>query len=291
MRIILMFILWICTTVAIAQSSYKVNSNGGLNLRENPGKDSKTITSLPDGTKVTVLDKSNEKWWKVKVDGKTGYVSSDFLNEDNAKASNQTSQQESKNTSKSNNQGNNQKSNYSGTSGNTPGSWAAGIRLGDPTGLTVKKYLHKNRAFDINFGRTSHWGNNYKNHFYNYDKFKNYDYQGYNRGSALSFQFHYLYNKNISGAEGLQWYLGFGPQLRYRSYTYSYRYKYGPGAGDWAFGQEKVSDLGLDGVVGLEYKFNNTPLSIYGEFGLFMEVFDQPFLFRGQGGLGIRFHF
>ncbi len=161
-----MFILWICTTVAIAQSSYKVNSNGGLNLRENPGKDSKTITSLPDGTKVTVLDKSNEKWWKVKVDGKTGYVSSDFLNEDNAKASNQTSQQESKNTSKSNNQGNNQKSNYSGTSGNTPGSWAAGIRLGDPTGLTVKKYLHKNTAFDINFGRTSHWGNNYKNHFY-----------------------------------------------------------------------------------------------------------------------------
>ncbi len=73
------FFTYLLFSIAANAQSYKVNSNGGLNLRESPEKTGKTITSLPYGAKVTVIDKSNDNWWKVKVDGKTGYLSSDFL--------------------------------------------------------------------------------------------------------------------------------------------------------------------------------------------------------------------
>jgi hypothetical protein len=50
-------------------------------------------------------------------------------------------------------------------------------------------------------------------------------------------------------------------------------------------------DLGLDGVVGLEYKFKNAPFSVFGEANLFMEIVDRPLYFKGQGGLGLRINF
>jgi hypothetical protein len=48
-------------------------------------------------------------------------------------------------------------------------SWGVGIRLGEPSGISIKKYLGKN-ALELNVGRAywGSWGNKYYN-YYNYE--------------------------------------------------------------------------------------------------------------------------
>ncbi|MBK6832505.1 MAG: hypothetical protein IPG92_18020 [Flavobacteriales bacterium] len=48
---------------------------------------------------------------------------------------------------------------------------------------------------------------------------------------------------------------------------------------------------GADGVIGLEYTFSKVPISLFLDGTLFMEIFDDPFLFRPQAGTGARFRF
>ena len=50
-------------------------------------------------------------------------------------------------------------------------------------------------------------------------------------------------------------------------------------------------DRGVDGVLGLEYTFSEAPLAVFLDATLFMEVFDNPFVFWPQVGLGIRYNF
>ena len=45
------------------------------------------------------------------------------------------------------------------------------------------------------------------------------------------------------------------------------------------------------GVIGLEYTFSKVPISLFLDGTLFMEIFDDPFLFRPQAGTGARFRF
>lgn len=52
-----------------------------VNLREKPSTNSKTLAKLKLNDEVTVLEKINSVWSKVKVDGKTGYVSTDLLSD------------------------------------------------------------------------------------------------------------------------------------------------------------------------------------------------------------------
>ena len=50
-------------------------------------------------------------------------------------------------------------------------------------------------------------------------------------------------------------------------------------------------DVGVDGVLGLEYTFPKAPVSVFLDGTLYMELFDDPFLFSLQGGTGVRFRF
>ena len=50
-----------------------------VNMRAGKGTSYARVTSLVKGTKVTVLDKSNSKWWKVKYGSYTGYMWSAYL--------------------------------------------------------------------------------------------------------------------------------------------------------------------------------------------------------------------
>ena len=63
-------------------SAYAVVSNPGKNqklyLRQSASKQSKSLGSYGNGTKVTVLDYGSQ-WCKVKVGGKTGYMMTDYL--------------------------------------------------------------------------------------------------------------------------------------------------------------------------------------------------------------------
>lgn len=181
--------------------------------------------------------------------------------------------------------------------------WGLGVRLGDPAGITVKKYMSKN-ALELSIGRTYVWG--YRDWYY--DRFdywyankkfgyREYEYLRYRSSAPLGVQLHYLFNNPIKNAgknlDGLHWYYGLGAQFRFQTYDFDYRYKI-DGDPDWYYARgERVTDidLGIDGVLGLEYRFKTAPFSVFADITLFMEVIDDPFVFWTQGGLGVRYNF
>ena len=56
-------------------------TGGRLNVREKPNKNSTKLGQLADGAKVTVLEKTNADWYKIKSGNLTGYVMSKYLTE------------------------------------------------------------------------------------------------------------------------------------------------------------------------------------------------------------------
>jgi hypothetical protein len=283
-------LLTVVTTCIAGQTSY-VKAESGVNLRSGKGTNHSVIATIPANSEVKVI-KVDGDWCEVEFNGKKGYVNSSFLS-DNKVNSSTTENRTSKNQKSSSSNSLNQKSN-----------WAIGIRLGDPSGITIKKNMD-NSAFELNIGRTHLWngGDWYDGRFYDWYNKKNYVYQdfqylGYRASAPIAFQLHYLIKNNINklgneSIRGLHWYYGFGGQLRFQSYTFDYRYKY-LGNTEWLYATgESVTDLdlGVDGVIGLEFRFKNSPISIFTDITLFMEVADNPFLFWFQGGIGGRYNF
>ena len=184
--------------------------------------------------------------------------------------------------------------------------WSVGVRLGDPSGISLKKYLGGKKTYEgfnaveVSFGRAyvlqGQGAYNRK-----FDSWHNAnDEQCDERylvssesNTPLGLQVHYLVQENLSqiGTEnikGLDWYYGFGGQIRSQSILYTYRCKKD---GSSILYTEKVSDidLGADGVIGLEYAFDGAPISVYADLTLFMEIADDPFLFWFQSGIGVRY--
>ena len=50
-----------------------------LRVRSGPGTNYSIVTSVSYGTMLTVLDTSNAEWYKIQTGGKTGYVSSEYV--------------------------------------------------------------------------------------------------------------------------------------------------------------------------------------------------------------------
>lgn len=160
-------------------------------------------------------------------------------------------------------------------------------------------------ALELSIGRTYVWG--YRNWYY--DRFdywygnqkfgyKEFQYISYRSSQPLGIQLHYLFNNPIKSTgktdlSGLHWYYGLGAQFRFQTYDFDYRYKV-DGDPDWYYARgERVTDidLGIDGVLGLEYRFKTAPFSVFADITLFMEVVDNPFAFWTQGGVGVRYNF
>lgn len=170
--------------------------------------------------------------------------------------------------------------------------WGVGLRVGDPSGITVKRFLG-NHAWEFNLGQTHVWG---------YDAFREFenDYDDYRYldsrfKSAVSLQLRYLTFKpiQIEGRDKLSWYYGIGGQLRSVSVDYRYRYWVGPRNNDWRERWESVNDvdLGADLIVGLDYSFHDLPLSVFADVNLFVELLNNPLFLRTQGGGGVRYNF
>lgn len=58
--------------------TYATVRGGGLNLRQTASLDAKVLGQYPTGTWITVLE-PGKQWSRVQVDGKTGYMMSDYL--------------------------------------------------------------------------------------------------------------------------------------------------------------------------------------------------------------------
>lgn len=130
---------------------------------------------------------------------------------------------------------------------------ALGGRFGLENGLTFKTFIKQDRALDfiLNFRR----GNDYS-HF---------------RFTGL-----YEIHNPINNAPGLRWYYGFGGSVG------SFRYK-----------STDTSDvlLGLDGVLGLDYKFKDAPINLALDWKPTFYVSPGTDFYGDGVGLSFRFTF
>jgi hypothetical protein len=162
-----------------------------------------------------------------------------------------------------------------------------GIHLGDATAFTYKKNMGT-RGFEINVGVSPYLGGYNANNYFNHNsKYNGLNYSNGSYGIGMAVQFHYLFHYALP-LEGLRWYWGIGPQFRARPYTVGYNdpknfYNYSTKNGvDIA--------LGIDGVLGAEYKFKKLPIAVYADIVPFTE-FVSRFWIYPTGGIGARYTF
>lgn len=177
--------------------------------------------------------------------------------------------------------------------------WELGARLGDPLGITAKKYTGES-ALEFNFGRSELWYDDgwYRERGRGYyrdlnDDWDDFEYTDFDGGTPLSFQVHFLKHYPIKEIPNLYWYWGFGGQLRVHAYSESYRYKL-PNSNNWIYERNVRTvdlDLGADGLAGLEYRFKEVPFTLGIDLILFLEVADDFFLPWWQGAMNIRYRF
>ena len=94
----------------------------------------------------------------------------------------------------------------------------------------------------------------------------------YNHG--IRFTGLYEIHGDIEGATGLKWYIGPGAHVGF------YNTKHGDGA-----------FIGIDGVLGLDYKINSAPINISLDWQPSFEFGDNRGFVGSWGGLGIRYTF
>ena len=97
---------------------------------------------------------------------------------------------------------------------------------------------------------------------------------GYFWRNGVRFTGLYEIHGDINGAEGLRWYIGPGAHIGF------YNSKYGDGS----FG-------GIDGVLGLDYKFSGAPINLSIDWQPSFEFGDNRGFYGGWGGLGNPLHF
>jgi hypothetical protein len=169
-----------------------------------------------------------------------------------------------------------------------------GLRIGDPLGLTYKKYYNRGvQALEFGLGTTgAGWHQQYyRNSFKAIDRFDDFSYRSHIVQSTMYLQMRYLVNNKIvfQGMEGeWNWYWGFGLMMKTAKVRYTYADQSTPQV--TASSSYVDVDFGPEGIIGMEYTFEDLPLSVFGETSLMLEVVNR-FGFRPYGGAGIRYNF
>ncbi|MGK7396520.1 MAG: hypothetical protein ACNS62_18215 [Candidatus Cyclobacteriaceae bacterium M3_2C_046] len=165
-----------------------------------------------------------------------------------------------------------------------------GLRIGDPFGISYKQYLDQGRALEINFGSTAPglYSSYFRDAYRDISEFDDFVYEGHSINYALALQgrllFHNQFPENI---DGLEWYWGLGAQMQLVGVEYQYRLP----NNRIEYDNRVDIALGPDVILGTEYKIPDVPLAAFIDLNLFMELIDNPFRFRFQGGIGIRYNF
>ena len=97
---------------------------------------------------------------------------------------------------------------------------------------------------------------------------------GYFWRNGVRFTGLYEIHGDFADARGLKWYIGPGAHIGF------YNTKYGDG-----------SFAGIDGVLGLDYKFSGAPINMSIDWQPSFEFGDGRGFYGGWGGLGIRYTF
>ena len=148
--------------------------------------------------------------------------------------------------------------------------WSIGFRLGEPSGINVRKYFGTNHAFDLNIGT-------YGGLYGTKRSYRTGDY----KSVGLTIQGHYLWHKALTKSESIRGYYGFGGQINNRRY-YPPRLN-----GDY----ENALSIGGSAVAGLEVFPAGKPYSFFLETGGYVELLQAPFFLSLNSGLGLRYNF
>jgi len=130
---------------------------------------------------------------------------------------------------------------------------AVGVKFW-PGALSIKHFIAPNRALE---GLASFWDHGF-------------------RVTGL-----YEIHGDINDAPGLKWYVGPGAHIGVNNEDYYHN--------DHFYHDGNLS-LGVDGVVGLDYKFKGAPIAISLDIQPYLELLSHPYL-DVWGGLGIRYTF
>lgn len=152
--------------------------------------------------------------------------------------------------------------------------WSLGFRIGEPSGINVRKYFGNNHAFDLNIGT---YGGIYgTNRSYRSGDYKT---------VGLSIQGHYLWHTALTKSESIRAYYGFGGQINNRRYYPDYL------AGQSVNYVKGNISLGGSGIAGIEFFPPNKPYSFFLETGAYVELLQAPFFLSLNTGLGLRYNF
>ena len=174
-----------------------------------------------------------------------------------------------------------------------------GLRLGEPFSVTFKKFVDDRFAFEGMVGRAgANSSRYYIRSFDNNRPSPNAFYASHAASSALSLNFRASLHEDISDyfdiSQGyLLAYAGLGVQLRSVRVDYAYT---DPaiivGSLPPVLRENRTNlDLGPEVFGGAEYYFDDLPISVFGELGMFMELVDRIGHLRLQGAIGIRYLF
>ncbi|WP_158859069.1 hypothetical protein [Lunatibacter salilacus] len=172
-----------------------------------------------------------------------------------------------------------------------------GLRLGEPFSITYKTYLDEHFSVEGLIGRGSPNSTPYyRRAFENNRPVSSAVYSGHSVSDAFSLHARVAYNEDISSefdiSEGtLLAYVGVGAQIRSARVDYAY---FTPSASDFPVMRAESRnniDFGPEGYIGSEYIFQDLPLSVFAEVGLFLELVDRPGHIKLQGGIGARYLF
>jgi len=169
-----------------------------------------------------------------------------------------------------------------------------GLRLGYPLGLSYKAYVQSNHAVEFIVGTApGSWSSNYyENSFDKYNDFKNFSYLSHHVRSTLYLQgrYQFQYDIPVDGMVGkLDWYWGAGAVLKFASVQYQYNTNEPPKN---PYDQTVTDvDFGPEFMGGMEYTFEDVPITLFGEVSVMIELANRPFIFRGFAGVGGRLRF
>ncbi len=129
---------------------------------------------------------------------------------------------------------------------------ALGVKVLDGAGITIKHFTSKNTALE---GIAYFW----------------------DRGTRITGL--YEIHGDINGAPGLKWYIGPGAHVGF--YNEKYYYKKGFGG----------TFIGIDGVLGLDYKFKGAPINFSLDWQPSFEFGDGQGFVGNWGGFAVRYTF
>lgn len=170
-----------------------------------------------------------------------------------------------------------------------------GIRLGEPLSITYKDFISEYISIEGMIGVAGINGASYyQKDFESNLPESNAFYISHNAQRGVSFNVRGAYHEDITDVFGItEGYLlaygGAGIQLRTTKVTYAYA---DGQTSSLAKNDSRTNvDFGPEAFVGVEYYFDDVPISIFGEAGFFLELIDRIGNIKGQGGIGVRYIF